>query len=136
MSEHFNLSSVDESLKQVFVHGLLYPSSPNLLDAEDTYHTETHHQISGITRNYMKWRDVARMNVGVPTVGLPTVDVQSTPCEINMIKKIQELILASSGQDVTMIKGFLEKDNLEQQIQGLIATCMLYFAFSCEFLMI
>nr|CAH8833624.1 unnamed protein product [Trichobilharzia regenti] len=62
------------------------------------------------------------LSLGVPTVGLPTVDVQSTPCEINMIKKIQELILASSGQDVTMIKGFLEKDNLEQQIQGLIAT--------------
>nr|CAH8833627.1 unnamed protein product [Trichobilharzia regenti] len=61
------------------------------------------------------------LSLGVPTVGLPTVDV-STPCEINMIKKIQELILASSGQDVTMIKGFLEKDNLEQQIQGLIAT--------------
>ncbi|CAH8821214.1 unnamed protein product [Trichobilharzia szidati] len=62
------------------------------------------------------------LSMGLPTIGLPNVDVQSTLCELNMVKKIQDFILASSGQDPTTIKGFLEKDNLEQQIQILIAT--------------
>ncbi|CAH8439428.1 unnamed protein product [Schistosoma margrebowiei] len=57
---------------------------------------------------------------------IPTeISVQSnenSDCVMKTIKRIQQLIIQSSGQNQTITRSILETDNLEQKLHSLIAT--------------
>ncbi|CAH8443052.1 unnamed protein product [Heterobilharzia americana] len=53
----------------------------------------------------------------------PTSNMNSTiACELNVVKRIQDLIIGYTGQNSTMIKTFLQKDDLEQKMHIFFAT--------------
>ncbi|CAH8436589.1 unnamed protein product [Schistosoma intercalatum] len=47
---------------------------------------------------------------------------ENMDCVMKTIKRIQQLIIQSSGQNQTITESILETDNLEQKLHSLIAT--------------